>query len=142
MLQRISLPVILLFASVLVGLSCRRSTLTPSELTGGSVLTGVVVEAPGCGLYVVKVLSGSIADSSVVPSWTDTKTDSTFTNVFTVKDWILMDQVQVPVGDTFTFTLNGPLPDSLINKTYFTCDVEFYNMPAISNNVTNIQKLH
>ncbi|HEX3935044.1 MAG TPA: hypothetical protein VHW43_10230 [Puia sp.] len=63
--------------------------------------------------------------------------DSTFTNVFTVKDWILFQQANVSVGDTFTFTLNGPVPDS--SQEYYTCMVWPYNMPSVSNNVTNIQ---
>ena len=74
-------------------------------------------------------------------SWTDAVTGSTFSNVFTVKDWILMDQVGVTTGDTFSFTLNGPLPDSLTDKVYYTCMIQFYTMPAVSNDVTNIQKL-
>jgi hypothetical protein len=103
-------------------------------------LTGTVVENPGCGHYIVQVLSGPIADSSIVKSWTDTVTGNTFDNVFTVRDWILLDQVHVGKGDTFSFTLNGPLPDSL-NLVYNTCMIALYPMPLVSNDVTNIQKL-
>jgi len=102
--------------------------------------TGVLVENPGCGHFIVKLLSGAITDSSVlVKSWTDTQTNSTFTNVFTVKDWILMQQAYLSVGDTFSFTLNGPVPNS--SQIYYTCAVFPYNMPSASNNVTNIKKL-
>ena len=122
---------------LLPGLACRRSTIIPPP---SSTLIGTVVENPGCGNFIVRVLSGSIADSSVVKSWTDTVTGSTFTNVFTVRDWIVMDVDKVAVGDTFSFTLNGPLPDYL-NTIYYPCMMEFYTMPPVSNNVTNIQKL-
>jgi hypothetical protein len=129
------LPMILV---VLFGLACRRSSIIPPP--SSSTLTGTVVENPGCGHFIVQVLSGSFADSSVVKSWTDTVTGSTFTNVFAVRDWIVMDHDHVTAGDTFSFTLNGPLPDYL-NTIYYPCMMEFYPMPPVSNNVTNIQKL-
>ena len=116
--------------------ACRRTTLIPHP-----TLTGTIVENPGCGHYVLQVLSGPIADSSVAKSWTDTVTGKTFSNVFTIRDWILMDQAHLSTGDTFSFTLNGPLPDSLNNKVFYTCMIAFYNMPAVSNDVTNMQKL-
>ncbi len=121
------------FLVVLCGLACRRSTLIPAP-----VATGLLIESPGCGHFIVKLLSGSITDSSVlVKSWTDPVTDSTFTNVFTVKDWIYFQQANISAGDTFTFTLNGAVPDS--SQQYNTCMVIPYNMPSVSNNVTNIQ---
>ena len=101
-------------------------------------MTGKLVESAGCGNYIVKLLSGSITDSSVlVKSWTDPVTNSTIANVFTVKDWIYFQQANVSVGDTFSFTLNGPVPDS--SQQYNTCMVVPYNMPSVFNNVTNIQ---
>jgi hypothetical protein len=134
MIQRISLPVILLFASVLVGFSCRRSNIVLPPAS--SAATGVLVAQPGCS-YVVKIINAPIPDSSVVKSWTDTQNDSTFTNVFTVKDGPAMQLAQVAVGDTFTFTLNGPVPDSL--SKYASCDVLTSNVPGVYDNVTNIQ---
>lgn len=127
----------LILLVVLCAVACRRSTLIPHPTP---TLMGTVVENPGCGHYIVQILSGSFADSNVVPRWTDPVTGSTFANVFTVKDWILMDQAGMNTGDTFSFTLNGPLPDSLTNKIYFTCMMVPYTMPAVSNDVTNIQK--
>ena len=94
------------------------------------------------GLHVVvKVLSGSIADSSVEQFWTDGATGITYSNVFTVKDWIEIYQAQLSVGDTFTFTLNGPVPDSTL---WYGCAILplGFDLPSVSNNVTNIQKLH
>ena len=128
------LPIMLAILVVLCGLACKRSNAS----SGTSGMTGQLVESPGCGHFIVKLLSGSITDSSVlVKSWTDSATDSTFTNVFTVKDWIAFQQANVSVGETFTFTLNGPVPDS--SQEYYTCMVIPYNMPSVSNNVTNIQ---
>jgi hypothetical protein len=83
------------------------------------------------------MISVTIPDSSVVKSWTDTQNDSTFINVFTVKDGPAMQLAQVVVGDTFTFTLNGPVPDSL--SKYASCAVLTSNVPGVYNNVTNIQ---
>lgn len=114
--------------------ACRRSTLIPPP---SPTLTGTVVENPGCGHFIVKVLSGTFADSSVEKSWTDSMTDSTFSNVFTVRNFMQMQQAQLVQGDTFSFTLNGAVPDSI----YFTCMVVPYNMPAATDNVTNIVRL-
>lgn len=128
------LPIMLAILVVLCGLACRRSNAS----SGISGMTGKLVESAGCGNYIVKLLSGPITDSSVlVKSWTDPVTDSTFTNVFTVKDWIYFQQANVSVGDTFTFTLNGPVPNP--SQEYYTCMVLPYNMPSVSNNITNIQ---
>ena len=132
----------LFFLVVLFGLACRHSTLIPSKITNTSsdTLTGTFADNPGgCGHVVVKVLSGSIADSSVEQFWTDGGTGITYTNVFTVKDWVEIDQAQLSVGDTFTFTLNGPVQDSTI---YYGCAILplRFDMPSVSNNVTNIQK--
>ena len=132
------LPIIIFFTAILFLSACRRTTMI--EYPPVISATGVLVENPGCGHYIVKLLSGAITDSSVlVKSWTDTQTGSTFTNVFTVKDWVLMQQANLSVGDTFSFTLNGTVPDS--SKVYNTCDVVPYNLPSASNNVTNIKKL-
>ncbi|HEV2480710.1 MAG TPA: hypothetical protein VGS79_13630, partial [Puia sp.] len=87
----------LILLVVLCCFACRRSTLIPHP-SSSDTLTGTVVENPGCGHYIVQILSGSFADSNVVKSWTDPVTGSTFSNVFTVKDWILMDQVHVTTG--------------------------------------------
>lgn len=124
--------VILLMALCCV--ACRRSTLIPHPYPG---ITGTVVENPGCGHFVVKILSGSYPDSSVESSWTDTVTKTTFTNVFTVGNFVQMQQAQLAPGDTFGFTLNGPVPEGIYN----TCAIWPYNMPTATNNVTNIVKL-
>lgn len=123
---------------VLFALACRRSTLIPPPPKLNDSLTATLVENASCSYYVVKLLSGPTSDSSVVvKSWTDPVTHSTFTNVFTVKDWIQFQQANISVGDTFTFTLNGPVPDS--TQAYYTCMIVPYNMPSVYNNVTNIQ---
>lgn len=114
--------------------ACRRSTPVPFP---PATVTGTVVENPGCGHFIVKVLSGTYADSSVEKSWTDSVTDSTFTNVFGVRNFMQMQQAQLVQGDTFRFTLNGPVPDSI----YMTCMIVPYNMPSATDNVTNIVKL-
>ena len=142
--MRYLLPSTLVFLVVLFGTACRHSTLVPSKITDTSsdTLTGTFADDPGgCGHVVVKVLSGSIADSSVEQFWTDGATGIKYTNVFTVKDWIEIYQAQLSVGDTFTFTLNGPVPDSTL---WYGCDIVplRFEMPSVSNNVTKIQKLH
>ena len=136
------LPILLTILVVPGGLACRRSTLIPppNVLAGGSTATGTLVESPGCGHYIVKFIlddPNSTDTSVMVKSWTDPVTNSTIANVFTVKDWIYFQQANVSVGDTFSFTLNGPVPDS--SQQYNTCMVVPYNMPSVSNNVTNIQ---
>jgi hypothetical protein len=127
----------LVFMIVFFGLACRRSTLIPPPPASGDSLTGTLVEAPGCGYDIVKIVSGSYPDSSVVKSWTDSVSGATFTNVFSVKDYILFYQDKITVGDTFTFTLNGPVPDSL--QLYYGCNIIPYNVPSVWNNVTNIK---
>src|ERR1700744_1968064 len=128
-----SITATLLLLTLFTGFSCRRSQEIPAPQ-----LTGQLVEFAGCSHYVVKVLSGPITDSSVlVPTWTDTSTQVTYSNVFSVKNWINFQQAGVALGDTFTFTLNGAVPDS--NQTYYTCMIRFFNMPAVYNNVTNVQ---
>jgi hypothetical protein len=142
-LMRYLLSSTFLFLVVLFGLACRHSTLIPSKINdpASDTLTATFADNPGgCGHVVVKVLSGSIADSSVQKFWTDAATGVSFTNVFAVKDWVEIAQAQLSVGDTFTFTLNGPVPDS--TTWYATCEIVplRFDMPSVSNNVTNIQK--
>jgi hypothetical protein len=145
MKQRLLLPLVVFFSSVLILFACRRSVITaqpapPLNSTNQPVTaTGVFVAQSGC-TYVVKVLSGSIPDSSVVKSWTDTQNDSTFTNVFTVKDGPAIQLAQVAIGDTFTFTFNGPVPDSV--STIASCDILTTNVPGVYNNVTDIRLQH
>lgn len=133
-MQRITPTVFLLF--ILFVAACHRSTV-PSGIPG---ITGTLVENSGCSHYVVKFLSGPLPDSSLlVKSWTDTVTHRSFTNVFTVRDWITFQQANIAVGDTFTFTLNGPDPNA--GKIYYTCMIAPYPSPADSNTVTKIQKI-
>ncbi len=144
LLMRYLLWSALMFLVVLFGPACRHSTLIPSKIDDplSDTLTGTFADNPGgCGHVVVKVLSGSIADSSVEQFWTDGASGITYTNVFTVKDWIEIDQAQLSVGDTFTFTLNAPVPDSTL---WYGCDIQplHFDMPSVSNNVTNIQKVN
>jgi hypothetical protein len=136
MIQRLFLPMTLLFMIIVTAAACRRSSTSP----GISGVTGELVENPGCGHYVVRLLSGPTTDSTVaLPSWTDTATHTTFANVFMVRNWVHFQQANLSVGDTFTFTLNGPDPEA--NSIYHTCAVFFYNMPSDSDVVTNIQKI-
>ena len=136
MLRRATLP-ILLFLTVVITSSCHRSKSNPSKYIGQLVAYG------GCSHYVVKFLAGPISDSSVlVKSWTDTAyhdgivTDTTFTNVFTVKNWITFQQANVQLGELFSFELNQHDPNT---GTYYTCAIWPFDMPAVSNTVTNIQ---
>jgi hypothetical protein len=126
---------ILLIFVILGVAACRRSTIV--EFPPTSTLTGTVVEYPGCGHYIVKIINGNYSDTCVEKSWTDSVTDSTFTNVFVARNFMNLQQANLAQGDTFNFTLNGPLPDS----TYNTCMVIPYNLPTAFNNVTNIVKL-
>ena len=136
MRRMILLPLTLLFIIIVTAVACRRSSASP----GIPGMTGVLVENSGCGHDVVQLLSGPITDSSVlVKAWTDTVTNKSFMNVFTVRDWITFQQANVSVGDTFTFTLNGPDPNA--GKIYYTCMIAPYPSPADSNTVTSIQKI-
>jgi hypothetical protein len=99
--------------------------------------TGKLVFAGTCGDFVVQLQSGPVPDSGILTkSWTDSLTDSSFTNVFKVSDVCTFGFAQVQVGDVFTFTLNAPPPV----QTCFICDIEpSFPMPATSNVVTNIK---
>lgn len=99
--------------------------------------TGKLVVWADCDHFVVQLQSGPIPDSGVLTrSWTDTATDSSFTNVFTVKDVCTFAQANLKQGDVFSFTLNGAAPV----ETCMTCDVmPSFPLPPASNIVTNIQ---
>ena len=97
---------------------------------------GTLVVNGGCGHYIVQLLSGPVPDSGVLTkSWTDIATDSTFRNVFGVRNDCTFPAAVINVGDTFRFTLNGPVPRQICNM----CDVELFDMPAASNSVTDIE---
>lgn len=136
MSRRITLP-ILLFLTIVAASSCHRSKSSPAKYMGQ------LVAYHGCSHYIVKFLDGPITDSSVlVKSWIDTAyhngavTDTTFTNVFTVKNWITFQQANLKLGDMFTFELNQHDPNT---GTYYTCDIWPIDMPAVSNTVTDIR---
>jgi hypothetical protein len=138
---------VLLFAA-----ACRQTSLTSSPVAKGTqtgrdtlysndtLVTGTLVEDPGCGHMIVEVLGGPIPDSSVLAkSWTDSVSHQTFTNVFMVKNFWTMQQAQVQQGDTFTFRLNDPSTDDTV---YYTCNIVPYNLPPAGNCVWNIQLVH
>jgi hypothetical protein len=112
------------------GFHCKKSTAE-------NLWTGKLVVFASCADYVVQLQSGPVSDSSVLTkSWTDSATDSSFTNVFKVSDVCTFGAALVHVGDVFTFTLNGPIPA----QTCFTCAiVPSFPMPAANNSVTNIK---
>lgn len=128
MIRRIGVLLLLVFAAV-TGFHCRREKMPV-------VLTGKLVDIAACNGYIVQILSGPIPDSSVlVKSWTNSLTDSTYTNVFTVKDGCTFAAALLSQGDVFTFTLNGEAP----NQTCFTCDIVIFPLPSVYNTVTNIK---
>ena len=129
MKRRILLMGLLLLIAV-TGFRCKKSNVP-------AIWTGKLVVFASCADYVVQLQSGPVSDSSVLTkSWTDSATDSSFTNVFKVSDVCTFAAALVKVGDVFTFTLNGPTPA----QTCFTCDiVPSFPMPAASNSVTNIK---
>jgi hypothetical protein len=129
--RRITLS-ILLILSGLIGFDCRREKISAPELTGKLVVSGP------CGEYIVQVLSGQIPDSSVlVKSWTNSQTDSTYSNVFAVSDVCIFGAAGLVQGDTFTFTMNGSVP----TEACYTCNLVLFNAPAVRDAVTNIKKL-
>jgi hypothetical protein len=129
MKRRILLMGLLLLIAV-TGFRCKKNNVP-------AIWTGKLVVFASCADYVVQLQSGPISDSSILTkSWTDSATDSSYTNVFKVSDVCTFAAALVNVGDVFTFTLNGPVPA----QTCFTCDiVPFFPMPAASNSVTNIK---
>ena len=78
-----------------------------------------------------------MGDSAILTkAWTDSATDSSYTNVFRVSDLCTFAFSNLRVGDVFTFTLNGPPPV----ETCDVCDIApFFPMPATSAVVTNIR---
>jgi len=129
MKRRILLMGLLLLMAV-TGFRCKKSNVP-------AIWTGKLVVFATCADYVVQLQSGPISDSTVLTkSWTDSATDSSFTNVFKVSDVCTFAAALVHVGDVFTFTLNGPTPTQLC----FTCNIApSFPMPAASNSVTNIK---
>lgn len=119
------------FALILsgAGFYCKKTT--------AGIWKGRLVAASPCDHFVVQLLSGPVADSAILTkAWTDSATDSSYTNVFRVSDLCTFAFSHVRVGDVFTFTLNGPPPA----QTCAVCDIApFFPMPATSNVVTNIQ---
>jgi hypothetical protein len=106
----------------------------------GTRRTGKLVVIGGCAHYIVQLMDVTAADSSVVTqSWTNPNTDSTYTNVFGVKDVCTFQEAiaaaNVNVGDEFSLTLNGPVPGQICNE----CDILPFPMPTAMNSVTNIQ---
>jgi hypothetical protein len=121
---------------VVLGIAaCKRSTIIAHPPVSG--LTGTVVEYPGCGHYIIQIVNGNYPDTCVEKSWTDSVTKATFSNVFVAKNFPQLQQAQLVQGDTFTFTLNGPVPDG----NYNGCMIVPYNLPTAFNNVTDIVKL-
>lgn len=111
------------------GFQCKKNMTSDSWV-------GTLVANGGCGHYIVQLLSGPVPDSGVLTkSWTDNATDSTYLNVFRVKNVCTFPAADINVGDTFRFTLNGPVPTQMCNM----CDMEPYPMPATSNSVTDIK---
>ncbi len=136
MLHRVTLPILLL-PIIIVASNCRRSQPSPARYIGKYVVSD------GCGQSVVKFLSGPITDSSVlVKSWTDTAyhngmvADTTFTNVFAVKNWMTFRRANLKLGDVFTFALNQHDPNT---DTLYMCPLRNFAMPAVANTVTDIQ---
>jgi hypothetical protein len=129
-MNRRSCLVALLFILVGSGFHCKK-------VTADNAWTGKLVVFASCADYVVQLQSGPIADSSILTkSWTDSATDSSYTNVFRVSDVCTFAAAELKVEDVFTFTLNGPTPV----QTCLICDiVPSFPMPATSNVVTNIR---
>jgi hypothetical protein len=130
--RRILLLVLILIVSGGIH-SCKKTS-------AGTTRLGKYVVYGGCGHSVIQLLDVTAADSGVVtPSWTDTSTNITYTNVFGVSNICTFAPATVAdtleVGDEFYFTLNGPVPDVIC----FMCAIWPYAMPAASNSVTNIR---
>jgi hypothetical protein len=130
--RRILFLVVVLIASASVP-SCKKTS-------SGATRLGKYVATGGCGHYIFQLMDVTAADSGVVaPSWTDTSTNITYTNVFGVKnlctfgEGLPADSFQV--GIEFYFTLNGPVPEQVC----FMCNVWPYLMPAASNTVSNMR---
>src|SRR5579863_3040735 len=105
----------LLFVVVLV-VVCVNSCIKHN--TSGTTRLGKWVVFGGCSHYVIQLMDATAADSNVVTSWTDTSTETAYTNVFGVSngacgfaDATLVDSLRV--GDEFYFTLNGPVPEEV-----------------------------
>jgi hypothetical protein len=112
------------------GFHCKKSK-------ADNIWKGKLVAASPCDYFVVQLLSGPVADSGILTKgWTDSATDSSYTNVFTVSDVCTFAFSRLHVGDLFTFTLNGPPPA----QTCAVCEIApLFPMPKTSNVVTNIQ---
>lgn len=115
---------------LLTGLRCKRDQVTSTVYTGKLVVQGA------CDHFIVQVLNNPLPDSSiVVKSWTDSQTDSSFTNVFKVANVCTFAAAHISVGQVFTFTLdNNPPP-----QTCYTCDVILFADPTVSNSITDIK---
>jgi hypothetical protein len=129
MIRRISL-LLLFVLSAVTGFRCKREKVSPAVLMGKLVVIGA------CDHFVVKVLSGPIPDSSVlVKSWTNSLTDSTYTNVFMVQDVCTFAEVGLYQGQVFSFSFSNNPPA----QTCLVCDVVPFAGPSVLNSVVNIQ---
>jgi hypothetical protein len=127
MIRRIH-PIFLLLFFALAGFQCRRDKMSPTP----AVLTGKLVVVAPCDYFVVQVLGGPIPDSCVVKSWTDSATDSTYSNVFTLAGTsaCYFGQSNLSKGDIVTFTLSGPYP----GPECVRCNIApSFPMPSASN---------
>lgn len=88
-----------------------------------------------CDHFIVQIQSGQYQPSQVVASWTDSENDSTYTNVFIVKNICSFAAARLPVGTVFQFTIDSTATDAICN----TCDAAPFASPAASNTVTNIK---
>ena len=111
-----------------VGASCHREHLSPERIVGKLVINGA------CGNYVIQVISGKIAPSRYLASWSNG--DTTYTNVFTVRDRCHFGQNGVKQNQKFSFLLS----DTAVVQTCMVCDI-YVAVPNVSNWITDVQPM-
>ena len=128
------MKILQIFAVAVVVLSCGAFQCTPSHERPG--LVGKLVINGPCGNYVVQIVSGDYDHSKVVPVWKDPATDTTYTNVFTVKNRCTFGGYGIQKGQLFTFLMN----DSVIVQNGMVCKI-YVAVPPLSNTVTAARPL-
>lgn len=99
-------------------------------------LTGRLAVSLACGHFIIQVLSG-IDSVTTQASWTNTLTDSVYTNVFVVNNVCTFGASGLVVGDVFTFE---PDPNPSPQPSCYTCDIAFADLPTVNHAIKDIQK--
>jgi len=130
-MKRLILPAILLITILGSSFRCNKG-----EHSNNHQLTGKLVIQAACGHFVIQVLKGDIDPSNVIASYTDSGSNKTYTNVFTVKNNCSFEKLHMPYDTPFTFELDPNGKD----ETCVWCFI-YYPVPGVYNGVKNVNQI-